>query len=109
MKGEEQKFHDEATGTPGRKTDAGASEETKRWVAWRKAMRAATIEDRRVSILERAERDQRIAGEYHNPAAVWAGLIVLAFLLVGGWFLIDAMSCDPFYSDIGLSRSRACR
>ncbi len=81
----------------------------KRWVRWQKAVHTATTEDRRLSILERAEREQRIAREYHSPVAVWVGLIVVLLLALGGWFLIDAMQCDPFYSDSGLARSRACR
>jgi uncharacterized membrane protein len=98
-----------AFGGRNQKSSGGASSATQRWVAWREEARAAAAEDRKRAIDARAERDRQIEREYHNPVAFWVGLVVLLVLLVGGWFLLDAMRCDPFYSDIGLSRSRACR
>jgi hypothetical protein len=45
----------------------------------------------------------------HNPWAVLLGAAVILGLLIGTWLLIDAMKCNPMFSDAGLSHSRACR
>jgi hypothetical protein len=86
-----------------------ASPKTKRWVARREEVRAAAAKDQERALKARALRQRQIEREYHNPGAFLFGLLMVVILLVAGWFVIDWMSCDPFYSDLGLSRSRACR
>jgi len=92
-----------------RKDKNGPSTATRRWVAWRKAVGAAVDEDHRRADGERTERQQRIERDYDDPRAVWIGLAVVLVLAVGGWFLIDAMRCNPLFSNSGLVQSRDCR
>jgi hypothetical protein len=49
------------------------------------------------------------AEEAHNPLATWLGFLVVVALLLGTWFVINQINCDPLFSDAGLSHSRACR
>lgn len=45
----------------------------------------------------------------YNPRATWLGFLVVLVLLLGTWFVVNAIRCDPLFSDAGLSHSRACR
>lgn len=47
--------------------------------------------------------------EGDNPLALVLGALVILALVVGAWFLIDSMKCNPLFSDAGLYRSQACR
>jgi hypothetical protein len=86
----------------------GASPETKRWIAWREGARADAAADREKALHARLEKEHRIEDEYHNPLAVYFGFLVVLLLLIGGWFIIDWMRCDPFYSDLAMTH-RSCR
>jgi len=89
--------------------DGGQTAETRKWVAWRDAVRADAARYESQARAERDARDRQIKEDYHNPAAIWIGLAVLAALVVTGWFIVDRLTCDPMYSDLGMSHSRACR
>ncbi|MGO9133086.1 MAG: hypothetical protein ACLP8A_03420 [Methylovirgula sp.] len=45
----------------------------------------------------------------HNPLALGLGAVVILALVIGAWFLIQSMRCNPLFSDAGLYHSRACR
>jgi hypothetical protein len=92
-----------------RESRSSASPAAKRWLAWREEARAAAEEDRELSLKARAEKKRQIEREYHNPVAVYFGLLMLLFILAVGWFVVDWMRCDPFYSDLAMSHGRACR
>jgi hypothetical protein len=92
-----------------RGSSGDASPKKTRWAAEREEVRAAVAEERRQARESRAEQDRRIEQEYYNPAAFWVGLLVLLALLGIGWFVVDSMRCDPFYSDSAMVRDRACR
>lgn len=44
-----------------------------------------------------------------NFIALGLGFLVVLGLLIGGWFIISQMRCNPLYSNAGLSHSRACQ
>jgi len=44
-----------------------------------------------------------------NFVALGLGLLVVLGLLVGGWFIVSQMRCNPLYSDAALSHSKACQ
>ncbi len=56
-----------------------------------------------------AKAEDADAEETHNPLATWLGFLVVVVLLLGTWFVINQIKCDPLFSDAGLSHSRACR
>lgn len=87
----------------------GASPSAKRWLANRSAAFAAAADDRRAAKEDRDRQEQQAKRDYDNPTAFWLGLLAFALVLVAAYFVIDAMSCDPFYSDAGMTHGRACR
>jgi hypothetical protein len=44
-----------------------------------------------------------------NYLALGLGLLVILTLLLGTWFIVAQMSCNPLYSDAALAHSKACR
>jgi cobalamin biosynthesis Mg chelatase CobN len=80
-----------------------------RWAEERAEVEAAIAADRLRSAQARAEQEQRLEGEGRSPRVLWLGLLVILCLLGIGWLVVDSMSCDPFYSDMGLARARGCR
>jgi hypothetical protein len=91
------------------KSPGGATPEARRWAARLDEVRAAAAADRERALAERAERDRRIEREHLNPVAFAFGLLAVMLLLLVGWFVVDRMRCDPFYSNAGLARLHACR
>jgi hypothetical protein len=71
--------------------------------------RAAAIADREHVLEERAKQKPYSEEEAQNPLALGLALAVILALLLGSWFLINQLKCDPLYSDAGLSHSRVCR
>jgi hypothetical protein len=55
------------------------------------------------------EPDDQDDEDTHNPLALGLGALVILGLVVGAWFLIQSMRCNPLFSDAGLYHSRACR
>lgn len=92
-----------------RDVKSGASLATQRWVERRAEMRAADAADRDKALEMRAEQERHIEQEPDNPVALGLGLLVILSFLIGSWFIINQMRCNPLYSDAGLSRSQACR
>src|ERR1700722_13376528 len=82
---------------------------TRDWVARRAAARSAAAADRARAEAERTEKFHDTTQGYENPRGVWIGLAVVAALLLLGLYLINAMRCDPFYSDRALTRNGGCR
>ena len=72
------------------------------------ARKAAALDDIRLAA-EAALKDEQAREGYHNPKGVWIGLAVAIALIAAGWWVIDMMRCDPFESDLALSRDGACR
>lgn len=68
--------------------------------------RTEAVEMPRASEIKAREADRE---ETHNPLALGLGLLVVVILFVGTWFVVNALTCDPLFSDAGLSHSRACR
>ncbi len=56
-----------------------------------------------------ADAEGSDAEETHNPLVTALGFLVVLVLLLGTWFVVSKIQCDPLYSDAGLSHSRACR
>lgn len=54
---------------------------------------------------------QEVDGSEEGPnlLALGLGLLVILGLLLGTWFLVNAMRCNPMFSDAGLYHSRSCR
>ncbi len=87
----------------------GAVPWTRKWVAWREAVRRAAAEDQARVEAERDQRQRQFEQDYRSPATFIAGLLVLALLLGLCWLIFDQLRCDPYFSDSGLSHSRSCR
>jgi hypothetical protein len=70
--------------------------------------RAALAELERV-VRDHARERRQIERENDNPNVLICGLVVVLVLFEVSWLMLDRMRCDPFYSDIPLSRPYACR
>ncbi len=91
------------------KSTSGGSPAKSQWAAWQAEMRAAAAEDRERVLKALVEEDRRIQQEYRNPVAFWLGLLAVMVLCVAGWFIVNAMRCDMFYSTVTLAQRPACR
>lgn len=80
----------------GSKIDASPKQ---RWTARQVEIRAAAAADRKRVQDARAEQQQRLTQDYHSPGAFILGLLVMVFLVIGGWFLINRMRCDPLFAN----------
>ncbi len=70
-----------------------------RWAARQAEIRAAAAADRKRAQDARAEQHRHLTQDYHSPGAFILGLLVMAFLVIAGWFLINRMRCDPLFAN----------
>ena len=85
--------------------DQGQSQETREWVARRAAADRAIAEAQAEQEKDRAgrlrEMEHRVGD---NPLALVIGFVlVLGVLLLGFWWFISKVECDPMISDRGMS------
>jgi hypothetical protein len=76
-----------------------ASSAAQRWATRQEEIRAAAVADRKRAQDARAEQQQHLRQDYHSPGAFILGILVMAFLVIGGWFLINRMRCDPLFAN----------
>jgi len=69
---------------------------------------AASAELERV-LRDHSQRRHRFKQEQQSPTILYFGLLVVAILFIVSWLMLDRMRCDPFYSDIPLSRRYTCQ
>jgi hypothetical protein len=80
----------------GSKIDASPRQ---RWAARQEEIRAAAEADRKRAQEARAEQQRHLTQDYHSPGAFILGLLILAFFVIGGWFLINRMRCDALFAN----------
>jgi hypothetical protein len=86
----------------------GASPEARRFAARQREFHVAAATDRLHHIVANERTRHEMEQESLSPTPFYIGLFAVLFLLVAGWFILDRMRCDSFYSTIPLAKRASC-
>lgn len=70
------------------------------WAARRAEFRAAAASDRARAAQERENTTRAMEQEVTNATPIYIGLVAVVLLVIGGWFVLDRLRCDPILGKV---------